>query len=170
LAIPYFVGISRKETFMSKQIVRIAAAFLALGLGSAAASADECSGRDHAGGTILGGVLGGVLGGAVSHGNAGAVVGGAILGGLAGNAVARDMDCGDRPYAARSYHDSFYGPVGRRYSWNNGPDRGYVITNREYWRGPRLCRDFTQVVYRHGREYDRQGTACRRRDGEWVFL
>ena len=33
---------------------------------------------------------------------------------------------------------------------------------------PRLCRDFTQVVYRRGREFDRDGTACqqpRRRVG-----
>jgi surface antigen len=148
----------------------IAAALFALGLASIPAQADECSGHDHVGGSILGGVLGGVLGGAVSHGNGGAVIGGAILGGLAGNAVSRDMDCGDRPYAARSYHDSFYGPVGRRYEWNNGPDRGYVITNREYRRRGRLCRDFTQVVYRHGREYDRHGTACRRRGGEWEFM
>ncbi len=140
-------------------------------MGSGAAFADSCGGRDHTGGTILGAVAGGLLGGAVSHGNGGAVVGGAILGGLAGNAVSRDMDCEDRPYAARSYDDSFHGPVGRRYEWNRGPDRGYIVTNREY-RGPRgrLCRDFTQVVYRRGREMDRNGTACLRRDGSWEFL
>jgi len=145
-------------------------AALMIALTGSGALADECSGRDHTGGTILGGVLGGVLGGAVSHGNAGAVVGGAILGGLAGNAVARDMDCSDRPYAARSYQDSFNGPVGRRRQWSNGPDHGYVVTDREYWRHGRLCRDFTQVVYRHGRELDRSGTACRRRDGDWEFV
>src|SRR5271154_83165 len=98
------------EISMGKTIALATA--LMLGLATGGAHADACSGHDHVGGTILGGVLGGVLGGAVSHGNGGAVVGGAILGGLAGNAVARDMDCGDRPYAARSYHDSFYGPVG----------------------------------------------------------
>ncbi len=147
-----------------------AAGLLALGLGSTAAMADACSGRDHTGGTILGAIAGGVLGGAVSHGNGGAVIGGALVGGLAGNAISRDMDCEDRPYAARSYDESFHGPVGRRYEWNRGPNRGYIITNREYRRHGRLCRDFTQVVYRHGREYDRPGTACRRRDGEWEFL
>ena len=31
---------------------------------------------------------------------------------------------------------------------------------------PRICRDFTQVVYRRGREFDRDGTACRRRGGD----
>lgn len=156
---------------LRKTCLTAAAALLALGLGSTAAMADSCSGRDHTGGTILGAIAGGVLGGAVSHGNGGAVIGGVLLGGLAGNAISRDMDCEDRPYAARSYDESFHGPVGRRYEWNRGPNRGYIVTNREY-RGPRgrLCRDFTQVVYRRGREFDRDGTACLRRNGEWEFL
>ncbi len=109
-----------------------AAALLMLGLGSTAASADECSGRDHTAGTVLGAIAGGVLGGAVSDGNGGAVIGGALLGGLAGNAIARDMDCEDRPYAARTWYNSFQGPVGRRYSWNHGRNRGYVVSTREY--------------------------------------
>jgi surface antigen len=155
---------------LKKKLLLVAAAGLTLALGATSAFADDCSGRDHAGGTILGGVLGGVLGGAATHGNAGGVIGGAILGGLAGNAVSRDMDCNDRPYAARSYDESFHGRIGERHDWNNGPDRGYVVTNREYRRGPRLCRDFTQVVYRRGREFDRHGTACQRRDGEWEFM
>lgn len=154
---------------LRKTCLTAAAAVLALGLGSTAAMADACSGRDHTGGTILGAIAGGVLGGAVSHGNGGAVIGGALLGGLAGNAVSRDMDCEDRPYAARSYDESFHGPVGRRYEWRRGPNRGYIVTNREYRRHGRLCRDFTQVVYRHGREFDRDGTACLRRNGEWEF-
>jgi surface antigen len=147
-----------------------AAAVLALGLGTSPAFADACSGRDHTGGTILGALAGGVLGGAVSHGNGGAVIGGAILGGLAGNAISRDMDCEDRPYAARAYDESFHGPVGHRRQWSRGPDHGYIVTNREYRRRGRLCRDFTQVVYRHGREFDRDGTACLRRNGEWEFM
>jgi surface antigen len=156
---------------LRKTYLTAATAVLALGLGSTSAMADGCSGRDHTGGTILGAIAGGVLGGAVTHGNGGAVIGGALVGGLAGNAISRDMDCEDRPYAARSYDESFHGPVGRRYEWNRGPNRGYIITNREY-RGPRgrLCRDFTQVTYRRGREFDRDGTACLRRNGEWEFL
>ena len=151
--------------------IACAAAMLATSLCASSASADACSGRDHPEGTILGGVLGGVIGGGATNGNAGGVIGGAILGGLAGNALARDMDCNDRPYAARSYRDSFQGPVGRRYSWRNGRNRGYVVTDREYRRGRMICRDFTQVVYRRGREIDRQGTACRpRRGGEWRFM
>jgi surface antigen len=136
---------------------------------STAATADACSGRNPAGGTIAGGLFGGVLGGVLSRGNGVAIVGGALLGGLAGNAVSRDMDCEDRPYAVRSYNDSFGGPIGHRYEWSRGPNRGYVVTNREYWRGGLICRDFTQVVYRHGRELDRDGTACKRRDGDWAF-
>jgi surface antigen len=150
-----------------------AAAFiLSLGLvaGSSAAFADACSGRDHTTGTIAGGVLGGVLGGVFTKGNGVGIVGGALLGGLAGNAISRDMDCEDQPYAARSYEQSFRGPVGRRSEWSRGPNHGYIVTNREYYRDRRLCRDFTQVVYRRGREFDRSGTACRRRNGEWEFI
>jgi surface antigen len=150
----------------------LALLFLSLGMFGAtgAAFADACSGRDHTGGTIGGGILGAVLGGLFTHGNGAGIIGGALVGGLAGNAISRDMDCEDRPYAARSYNDSFHGQVGRRVEWHRGPNRGYVVTNREYYRGPRLCRDFTQVVYRRGREFDREGTACQRRDGEWEFL
>jgi surface antigen len=166
---PYLYADCEAEISM-KPIIIAATACAVLALGSGSAFADACSGRDHTGGTLLGALAGGVLGGAVTHGNGGAVVGGALLGGLAGNAISRDMDCEDRSYAARSYEDSFHGPVGRRYEWHRGPNRGYIVTNREYYRGPRLCRDFTQVVYRRGREFDRDGTACRRRDGEWEFM
>lgn len=143
---------------------------LVLGLGLTNAFGDACSGRSHTGGTIAGGVLGAVFGGMISHGSGVGIVGGALLGSLAGNALARDMDCQDRPYAARAYYRSFHGPVGRRYAWSRGPNHGYVIVNREYWRGHSLCRDLTQVVYRHGREFDREATACRRGDGQWAFL
>jgi len=152
---------------LNKKTMLIAA--LALGLGSTSAFADSCSGKDHTTGTVLGAIAGGLLGSAASHGNGGAVVGGALLGGLAGNAISRDMDCADRPYAARAYDDSFRSRVGDRREWHNGSNRGYVVTDREYRRGNRLCRDFTQVVYRQGREFDRHGTACQRRDGEWEF-
>jgi surface antigen len=158
------------EDSMFRKALFSAATLMALGLGTTGAFADECSGRDHTGGTILGAIAGGVLGGAVSHGNGGAVVGGALLGGLAGNAISRDMDCEDRPYAARTYNESFSGPVGRRYSWSRGPNRGYVVTTREYRRRGEMCRDFTQVVYRRGREVTHEGTACRpMRGGEWRF-
>jgi len=154
---------------MKKSTMAIMAAVLTLGM-SGAALADECSGRDHTSGTLLGALGGGLIGGLASHGNGLGIIGGAILGGFAGNAISRDMDCDDRPYAARSYERSFSGPVGRRYDWNRGPDRGYVVSDREFRQGPRLCRDFTQVVYRHGRQFVRHGTACRRRNGAWEFV
>jgi surface antigen len=153
-----------------RHILVAAATCAALSLAAAPAFADACSGRDHTGGTILGAIAGGVLGGAVSKGNGVGIVGGALLGGLAGNAISRDMDCEDRSYAVRAYDDSFRGRVGQRYQWRRGPNHGYIVTNREYYRGRRLCRDFTQVVYRRGREFDRDGTACRGRDGQWEFL
>lgn len=148
----------------------IVTAVLVLCAGANSAFADACSGRDHTGGTVAGGLLGGLLGGVFTKGNGAGIIGGVLVGGLAGNAISRDMDCEDRPYAARSYNDSFHGQVGRRYEWRRGRNRGFIVTNREYYRGARLCRDFTQVVYRRGREFDRDGTACQRRDGEWEFL
>jgi surface antigen len=154
---------------LKKSAVTLTAGLLALTFSGGGAFADACSGHDHTGGTVLGAIGGGLIGGFASHGNGLGIVGGAILGGLAGNALSRDMDCDDQPYAAKSYRESFDGPVGRRYRWERGPDHGYIVTTRQYYRGPRQCRDFTQVVYRHGREFDRDGTACRRRGGEWQF-
>jgi len=143
-------------------------AVLAMGIGTTAAFADDCSGRDHTGATVGGAVLGGLVGGLASHGNGAAIAGGAIFGGLAGNAISRDIDCRDRERAGRAYHDSFYGDVGERYEWDGEEDHGYIVTNREYRSHGHLCRDFTQVVYRHGREFSRDGTACFRH-GEWEF-
>ena len=143
------------------------AAMLALCADTTSATADECSRHNHAAGTVLGAIAGGLIGGAVSHGNGGAVVGGAIVGGLAGNALSRDIDCDDRDAAARAYHDSFYGDVGERYEWH-GHEHGYIVTTREYRRYGRTCRDFPQVVWRHGEEFSRDGTACYR-EGEWEF-
>jgi surface antigen len=144
------------------------AAVLAFGLGTSGAFADDCTGHDHATGTVLGAIAGGLIGSAASHGNGGAVVGGAIIGGLAGNAISRDIDCEDRDHAGRAYHDAFYGEVGERYTWE-GRGHGYIEVTREYRRDGHKCRDFTEVVYRHEREYDRDGTACHY-DGEWHFM
>jgi surface antigen len=158
---------------MLKRIALAAAtATLLLGAGATGALADDCSGRDHTTGTVLGAAGGGVVGGLATHGNGLGIIGGVLLGGLAGNAISRDMDCEDQANAARSYDESFRGRVGERHEWRgNDRDHGYVMTNREYRRGNRICRDFTQVVYRGGREFDRHGTACRsRRGGDWEFM
>jgi surface antigen len=160
------------EQNMFKKIAMSAAtAALILGLGATGALADDCSGHDHNTGTILGAAGGGIIGGVASHGNGLGIIGGALLGGLAGNAVSRDMDCNDQQPAARSYDRSFHGRVGQRNDWQSeDQDHGYTVTDREYYRGRRLCRDFTQVTYRNGREMDEHGTACRNRDGQWEFM
>ena len=156
---------------LKKFTLMTAAAALTMGLGVTSAMADGCSGRDHTTGTVLGAAGGGIIGGVASHGNGLGIIGGALLGGLAGNAISRDMDCDDQRAASRSYDDSFRGQVGERREWrSDGDDHGYVVTNREYRRGGRICRDFTQVTYRRGREVDRNGTACKRRGGDWEFM
>jgi len=154
---------------INKTAMMLAAAALAFGATTGTASASSCHGRDHTGGTVLGAIAGGVIGGAVTHGSGIGIVGGAVVGGFAGNAIARDIDCDDRDYAERSYRDSFDGRVGEHYEWHHNRNHGYVVTTREYRRHGRLCRDFTQVVYRRGREYDRDGTACRYRGG-WEII
>ena len=147
-------------TKSSLKLTAAAAVMLCAGTLSAAADdyyGDDCHHNNRAAGTILGAIAGGVIGGAVSHGNGGAVVGGVI-------------DCEDRPYAWRTYHTAFEGPVGERYEWEHNGHHGYIITHREYWRGDRLCRDFTVVTWRHGDEYRHDGTACRYEDSDWRFM
>jgi surface antigen len=157
---------------MSKVLKVTAAALMLVGVSATGALADACSGRDHTTGTVLGAAGGGIIGGLASHGNGLGIIGGALLGGLAGNAISRDMDCDDQRAAARSYDDSFRGPVGVRHEWRgDANDHGYIVTKREYRRGDRICRDFTQVMYRRGREIDRNGTACHRRGSDdWQFM
>lgn len=156
---------------LKKIALSAAAAALTLGLGTVGALADDCSGHNHDTGTILGAAGGGIIGGVASHGNGLGIIGGALLGGLAGNAVSRDMDCNDQREAAQSYNDSFNGPPGARREWHDGDgDHGFIVTDREYRREGRLCRDFTQVTYRRGQEFDKHGTACRRRGGDWEFM
>jgi surface antigen len=159
------------EQIMFKKFAMSAAtAALIMGLGATGALADDCSGHDHNTGTILGAAGGGIIGGVASHGNGLGIIGGALLGGLAGNAVSRHMDCADQPQAARSYDQSFHSRVGERHEWQSEDhDHGYTVTDREYRRRGRVCRDFTQVTYRNGQEMDDHGTACRNRDGQWEF-
>jgi surface antigen len=162
-----------EETGMLKKLAMAGAtAALMLGFCATGALADDCSGKDHSTGTILGGVGGAAIGGVASHGNGLAILGGALLGGLAGNAVSRDLDCQDQARAAASYNDSFSGRVGVRHEWTSDDhDHGYTVTDREYRRNGQLCRDFTQVTYRRGREMDQHGTACKnRRSGNWEFM
>jgi hypothetical protein len=87
------------------------------------AHADDCSGRDHTAGTVLGAVGGAAIGGAASN-NAGGAIAGAVVGGLAGNAIARAQDCN-----RVQYRD------GRDDRAVRGYGRGYVVAPEEerYW-------------------------------------
>jgi surface antigen len=120
-------------------------------------------------GTLFGALAGGLIGGAASHGNGGAVVGGAILGGLLGNAVSRDIPCEDHPYAFRAYATGLNGDLGRRYDWRHGDNYGYFTPEREFNRGGRVCRSWSETTYVRGRSFSRSGTACRYNDGNWHF-
>ncbi|MEJ0025520.1 MAG: hypothetical protein WDN01_05780 [Rhizomicrobium sp.] len=154
---------------LKKTVLAAGAALLVLSFGTSAAWADDCH-SDHTGGTVLGAIAGGVLGGVAGHGNGLAIAGGAIFGGLAGNALSRDIDCDDRDYAGRAYEDAFDGDIGRRYEWSGRHGgHGYIVVNNEYRRNGRRCRDFTQVVWRHGDRLERNGTVCRRHH-EWQFV
>jgi hypothetical protein len=92
------------------------AAVLVFGLGPVAASADECSGREHTRGTVLGAAGGALIGGLAGN-SAGAAVAGGVVGGLTGNAISRRQDCNShsgqyyhkgRYYKHRRYYDGRY--------------------------------------------------------------
>lgn len=119
-----------------------------------------------AAGTVAGAAGGGLIGGVASHGNPAAIVGGIFLGGLLGNALSRDVACEDQRYAYDSYHQGFYGEVGRRYEWSHNGNHGYFVATREFNDEGDRCREFTTVTYRGGQEYRHDGVACYQ-NGEW---
>ena len=89
-------------------------------VGTGAALADGCTGRDHHTGTIVGGLGGAAIGGAIGGDLTGALVGGAA-GALVGNAVERNQDCNSAKRSA--YRNSGYrdrrGGYDRRYYWQD---------------------------------------------------
>jgi len=70
----------------------LAASVLALGMSTAGAYADACSGHSHDDATGIGAVGGGLIGGLATHSVVGGLAG-AVVGGVAGNAIARNDDC-----------------------------------------------------------------------------
>ncbi len=131
---------------------------------------ENCRRGNAAAGTIFGALAGGLIGGGVSHGNGGAVVGGAVLGGLLGNTISRDIDCDDQPMAFRVYANGLNGDIGRRYEWRNRENYGYFTPTREFRRGDRVCREFTETSWRRGQNFTRTGVACREvGNGNWRF-
>jgi len=104
------------------------------------AFADDCTGRDHTTGTVLGALGGAAIGGAASH-DAGGAVAGAVVGGLAGNAIARSEDCNRTDERRAAYGDPYRtGGVQYRPGYR-GPDED------DYW-GVESYDDFNKD-YRH---------------------
>ncbi|MEQ1754423.1 MAG: glycine zipper 2TM domain-containing protein [Micropepsaceae bacterium] len=142
---------------------------------------DGCADNQVAG-TVVGAVVGGVIGNQFGKGsgNTAATIGGAILGGIAGNAIAKDAcrnERADAYYYNRSYYDAFEQPeYGHRYEWRNpnSGNYGYVTPTRRVdsqhygYRGD--CREFSQIVYVNGRQYEDVRVACRTNDGTWRII
>jgi hypothetical protein len=112
-----------------------------------AALADDCSGRDHTTGTVLGAAGGAAIGGVATH-NAGGAIAGAVVGGLAGNAISRAQDCDRgnyRPGTGEAYdrREDRGGPAVSYYG------RGYDVApdENDYW-GVESYSDFS-ADYRH---------------------
>jgi hypothetical protein len=119
-------------------------------LSGTAAYADDCSGRDHTTGTVLGAVGGAAIGGAVSH-DAGGAIAGAVVGGLAGNAIARSQDCNRQTGYRSGYDQQGYGRQGDYGSSQQGYvyPQGYNVApdENDYW-GVESHQDFS-ADYRH---------------------
>jgi len=115
-------------------------------LSATAAFADDCSGRDHTTGTVLGAAGGAAIGGAATH-NAGGAIAGAVVGGLAGNAIARSQDCNRENY--RSGYSQPYDGRGTRGAELNYYGPGYAVAadENDYW-GVDSYEDFGSD-YRH---------------------
>jgi len=99
------------------------------------------------------------------------VIGGVILGGLVGNSISSDMNCSDRRFAMSSYRDGLDGRIGYRRTWRNDNNSSYgsFTPIREFSRDGNTCRDFREMGFGNGRNYSRQGTACRHNDGNWYM-
>ncbi|MBA2589131.1 MAG: hypothetical protein H0U98_10990 [Alphaproteobacteria bacterium] len=115
-------------------------------LSATAAYADDCSGRDHTTGTVLGAAGGAAIGGVATN-NAGGAVAGAVIGGLAGNAISRSQDCqrGDYGRGSNEGYDrrGYNGPTVSYY----GPGYDVAPDENDYW-GVESHEDFS-ADYRH---------------------
>jgi hypothetical protein len=120
--------------------------------GSVSAYADDCSGRDHNTGTVVGAVGGAAIGGVASHNVGGAVVGG-VLGALAGNAISRSEDCNRQTQYRQPDQHRDENRLGHNGSYHQGY-RGQADEN-DYW-GVESYADFG-ADYRHISEGIRRG-------------
>jgi hypothetical protein len=114
-------------------------------LGVGAAWADDCSGRDHTTGTVIGAAGGAAIGGVATRGDAGGVIAGAVIGGLAGNAISRSEDCNrqtddrrsydQRGYERQGYGQQGYGQQGYSQQGYYGSYQGYPVApdENDFW-------------------------------------
>jgi surface antigen len=133
----------------------------------------ECRARPDPAGILIGGLIGGLIGSAAGHHDAGDVFAGVIIGSMAGAIVTRDMDCEDRSYAYRAFHDGLNGwRVGVAYPWQNPRNghHGEFRVRGYYYDGA----GFHCARYRHTTWLARRrvfdGRACRQADGAWAFI
>jgi len=136
----------------------------------------SCRNSPDPAGVIAGALIGGLIGNAVGQGGGrtGSTIAGVIVGGAVGAALTSNLDCEDRSYAYKSYHDGFNsGRAGSRYEWRNphNDHRGEFRVDR-YYDDPDgfHCANYTQTVYIDGRPQEARGRACRQPDGDWAVV
>jgi surface antigen len=127
-------------------------------------------------GVVAGAVIGGVLGNAIGHGSGrtGATVAGVVVGGAMGAALTRNLDCGDRAYAYKTYSDGFNaGRANSDYHWRN-PNNGHYGDFRvaNYYNDPDgfRCANYTQQIFVEGKPQVASGRACQQPDGTWTIV
>jgi surface antigen len=134
----------------------------------------ECRQTVDPAGVVAGALIGGLLGNAASKGKGGATVAGVIIGGVTGAALTRNLDCEDRSYAYKTYHDGFNaGRPNARYEWRNPRNghRGEFLV-QSYYQDPDgfRCANYTQQIFVDGRPQAASGRACQQPDGTWAIV
>ena len=136
----------------------------------------ECRKGPDPAGVIAGALIGGLIGNMAGRGGerTGPTIAGVIVGGAVGAALTSNLNCEDRSYAYKTYHEGFNsGRPGSRYEWRNprNNDRGEFRVGRYYNdRDGFRCASFTQIVYIQGRQHRSKGVACRQPDGAWAVV
>ena len=124
------------------------------------------------GGALIGGLVGNALG--RGGGRTGATIAGVVVGGALGATLTKRLDCEDRSYAYKTYHDGFNS---RRpnsvYEWRN-PSNGHYgsFRVRDYYDDPDgfRCANYTQQIFIDGRPEAASGRACQQPDGTWAIV
>ncbi len=122
-------------------------------------------------GAVLGGATGGAVGAQIGKGDerAFAVLVGAAVGAVIGARIGRDLDESDRAcmgHALELTRDNrtvFWKNTETGTSFEMTPVRGFE-------KGTAICRDFVTRATVGVNSQVMESTACRSRDGEWLFL